>query len=118
MNHFFPCKAEVIKDYRSKYSDPLIIRTGEELSVKQRDTQWQSFLWCVNQNGKGGWVPEDYLSVSGDIAVANCDYSAAELNANLGELITVEIEAGGWFWCCDQSGRYGWIPAENIKIAE
>ena len=118
MNHFLPHTAKVIKDHKPKYSDPLTVKARETLSVKQRDTQWPAYLWCVNRIGKGGWVPEDYLSLSGDKAVANCDYSAAELNADLGELITVEIEAGGWFWCRNQSGRCGWIPAENVEIVE
>jgi len=58
----------------------------------------------MNQEGKKGWAPKQYLKISGDTGTALCDYSANELNVKAGDKITVYKLVNGW------------VPTRNIKI--
>jgi uncharacterized protein YgiM (DUF1202 family) len=109
-------KGKVINTYRSAYPDPLIIKTGEVLSVEERESEWAGWTWCVNKNGKAGWVPERYLEFSGDSCKALHDYDATELSVAVGEVLTVLNEESGWAWCENKNGRTGWVPADCIEI--
>lgn len=111
-----PAQGRVIVAYQTIYHDPLELQAGETVTLGRRDTQWLGFLWCTNIAGKGGWVPDSYLEVSGEMGVAIRDYTARELTAEAGEELTIQFEESGWFWCANQRGESGWIPAENITL--
>jgi uncharacterized protein YgiM (DUF1202 family) len=106
----------VIKAYERAYAEPLVIKVGETLTVGANDTQWPGFVWCTNQAGRGGWVPESYFERRGEVGVVLCDYEATELSARVGEALTLHQEESGWFWCTNQQGQRGWIPADNLEI--
>ena len=42
--------------------------------------------------------PEQCLAISGDTGTLLCDYSAHELNVNVGDEITVYKAINGWAW--------------------
>jgi hypothetical protein len=105
----------VIADYTCAYPDPLVMRTGEQLIVGERDTQWPEFVWCVNSVGKGGWVPDKYIERVGEAGIARCDYTA-QLTATADEELVLDHAEGGWFWATNRQGRSGWIPAEHIEL--
>lgn len=111
-----PARGRVNIAYQTIYHDPLVLHNGETVTVGRRDTQWPGFLWCTNAAGKGGWVPESYFDCSGETGVANRDYTARELTAGVGEELIIYYEESGWFWCANQQGQSGWIPAENVEI--
>ena len=106
--------ARVIKAYQASDPEPLVIRAGERLTVGENSDQWPAYVWCVNQAGKGGWVPEAFLEREGDSGVARRDYSAAELTVSVGEELVLGEKAGGWFWATNRANCSGWVPAEYI----
>jgi len=108
-----------VKIARQKaYQNPIKIRKGDRVRVGRRDTDWPAFLWCTDQTGESGWVPDQCLQVESHEAVVLDDYSAIELSVVDGETLTLSGETGGWYWCTNDSGRAGWVPAENLDLTE
>jgi hypothetical protein len=111
-----PSICRVISAYQSAYPDPLVIKVGEELTVGEKESEWSGWVWCTNQNGKGGWVPKKYVKHKGDIWVARFDYDATELSVDIGEELIMGYEESGWIWCANQQGQHGWVPADHLEI--
>jgi uncharacterized protein YgiM (DUF1202 family) len=109
-------KARVIQDYRARDEKPLTIAAGELLTCGKKDPDWPGWIWCTNWKGKGGWVPESYLSNQGENWTALRDYTARELSVKVGEFLTLRDLESGWYWASDRSGRSGWVPAKNVEI--
>lgn len=107
---------EVIKAYKSAYSDPLVVKKGDELKKSDKESKWKGWLWCTNMSGKSGWVPESYLFKSGNKYTALCEYIATELSVNVGDILYVEKEESDWLLCIDSRGRRGWVPAEQVNF--
>jgi len=110
----------VLADYQAAYSDPITMHVGEELQLNGIKDNWQGWiwLWCTNQAGKSGWVPEGYVEQAGNKGIALFDYDAIELSVSIGEMLSIEKEESGWFWCFTQHGKSGWVPAEHVSIIE
>jgi SH3 domain len=108
----------VLADYQAAYSDPITMYSGEELQLSGKKDEWNGWiwLWCTNQAGKSGWVPEPYIEQTGNKGKALCDYDAIELSVSIGETLSIEKEQSGWFWCTNQAEKSGWVPAEHIAI--
>lgn len=104
----------IIKDHQASYPDPLVVKAGDELTIGKKDTKWSAFVWCTNQDGISGWVPEKHLDRQGDRGIARQDYSTAELTITEEEKVVLESEDSGWYWVTNQSGKSGWIPVENV----
>jgi len=110
------CK--IIKAYRSAYPDPLIIKSGETLTIGEKESEWDDWAWCTNASSKSGWVPEKYLEIKGGDAVAVCDYDATELTVTVGEELVILHEESGWAWAVNQNNQTGWVPLECVAMAE
>ncbi|MCK4596984.1 HIT domain-containing protein [bacterium] len=106
----------VIFNYQSVYAQPLAVHAGEKLRVGERKSKWSGWVWCTNQKGQSGWVPERYVERSGNSCTARCDYDASELSVHTGEELIVGREESGWIWCTNQKGQSGWVPAENMEL--
>lgn len=102
----------VSKSHERTYADPITLAAGDRVTITQREL-WDEvhvWLWCIGQTGKAGWVPERYLRVEGEQALALREYSARELTVSEGETLAVLDEEGGWYWCRKESGECGWVP--------
>ena len=108
--------AHVIKEHQASYPDPLVVKSGDELTIEKKDTQWPAFVWCTNQDGISGWVPEKHLDRQDDRGIARQDYSTIELTITVGEKVVLESEDSGWYWVTNQTGQSGWVPVENVAI--
>lgn len=108
-------RCRVTSAYQAAYPDPLVIKTGERLQIGDRATDWPGWLWCTNESGKSGWVPEAYIEQHNRRGLARRDYDATELSAEVGEELVVGFEESGWLWCTNQAGQSGWIPADHVE---
>jgi len=108
-------KCRVISEYQSPYSDPLVIKAGEQLAIGEKESEWSGWVWCTNQNGKSRWVPEKYVQRQGDTALALRGYEATELTVSVGEELTLGEQESGWIWCTNQEGQSGWVPADHVR---
>jgi hypothetical protein len=117
-------KARVIVDHRAPDREPIRVSRGDAVTLGERDSDWPDFIWTTLAQGLGGWIPMnvfDLDSVGTDpsgSATAREDYDTRELEADAGQLITVEREHAGWWWAFDAQGRSGWIPARSIELIE
>ena len=103
----------VILDHSAQYSDPLVARKGEKLTVGDHDVEWPGWIRCQHANGKSGWVPESFLNIVGSEGTLLCDYNAIELSASAGDELAAEFEESGWLWCSNALGQSGWIPTDH-----
>jgi hypothetical protein len=104
--------------YTAQYEDPITFKSGEEIEVSDKTYDWEGhpWVWCTNQAGKAGWVPEGYVDKLEARGIGRVDYDAVELSADVGETLLVVDETHGWVRCRRASGEEGWIPAENLEI--
>jgi hypothetical protein len=110
-------QARVVRDYRAQYANPIRFAEGDMVTIAHRDTEWPAFIWTTTNDGNAGWAPIDWLkSLGDDRAEALRDYSAQELDVDAGDVLALERELGGWWWCERADGRCGWVPAENMEI--
>ncbi len=110
----------VIREYQAEFSDPLTVRAGERLEVSGKVDTWRGnpawlWVWCIDPRGKGGWVPPNLIETQGESAAARYDYSAVELSAQVGEILSIERAENGGLWCANQRGQRGWIPADHVQ---
>jgi hypothetical protein len=93
----------------------LCVRAGDALVLGEEDEENEGWVWATDPEDRGGWAPIDLADPQ--TGLARYDYSAAELNAAEGELVTVEEDRNGWAWCVNEAGEKGWIPLPNLEPA-
>jgi hypothetical protein len=108
--------ATVAQDYRAQYSDPIAMRSGDEVAIGERDTEYAGWIWCTHADGRSGWVPESYLSLEGSVGRALRDYTARELSAAAGEVVELGEEYSGWVWAINARRESGWLPTDHLKV--
>jgi len=108
----------VIEKHQASDKYPLIITKGETLKFERKETEWDGWIWCINNDGKGGWVPETYLELQEEVCDVLQNYNAIELTVNIGEEFMIEEEESDWFWLNNEKGKEGWVPKKNVRIIE
>jgi hypothetical protein len=108
----------VVKEHQTAYHDPITINAGEELGVGETDAEWPGWVWCTNDTGTGGWVPENYIQRRGSKGIALCAYTAKELSIHVGERLILHKAESGWFWAANSLGQSGWVPATHVEITK
>lgn len=118
-------KCHVIKDYQAEFADPIAVAAGEAFVVNDKRSPWDDnpewmWVWCTDQRGKSGWTPQNLIELSEDgrIGTARTDYDARELTVAAGQELTIELEESGWYWCCDQAGKHGWVPISHVVLGK
>lgn len=113
-----PQKLRVIDTHVTNDPNPVRFRAGDVLGVGHRDQQWRDYVWCTDQAGRAGWVPDAYLEMTGEReAVARRAYDATELTVARGEILDVLDEIGGWYLCRTATGLSGWVPSTVVEPA-
>ncbi|MHA2177513.1 MAG: SH3 domain-containing protein [Candidatus Thorarchaeota archaeon] len=108
---------KVIKNHKSEFQVPLIAKEGDIVEGKERETEYEGWLWCQNTSGVHAWVPKTYLeqtSNSGQYQFLK-DYNSHELTVDEGQEVIVLNEESGWAWARTPLGDEGWIPLENLQ---
>ena len=105
----------VIEAWRRSYDPALAVAAGQCLTVERRDTEWPGWLWCRDESGLGGWLPEEVLEVGMGMARVGEDFDTAELAVVPGEIVEGLGTREGWIWCRADSGAEGWVP---LKVLE
>jgi hypothetical protein len=108
-------RCRVIADYHSAYPNPIVLRSGDHLTVEDRKTEWDGWLWCTSKENKSGWVPESYIKRDRERGISLRDYDAAELSVAKGDLLMIIEMECGWLRCQCDNGRIGWVPEANVE---
>ena len=112
-------RAQVVRAYRTQYTNPIRFAQGEVVTLAQRDSEWPAFIWTTTADGNAGWAPVDWLRALDDgKAEALRDYSAQELDVDAGDSVAQLFELGGWWWCERDDGRCGWVPATHLDMED
>lgn len=104
----------VVRDHTPTYTDPIVVRAGDRLRVGREDDEHPGWAWCTAPDGGEGWTPLAILSREGAEAVADRDYSAAELEVRGGRRVEVLEELSGWLRVRDADGHEGWVPVDCV----
>lgn len=105
----------VIAAHTTNYPNPIAFERGDHVALGRRDTQYDGWVRVRTSDGNEGWAPEQFLDpISALEAVANCTYSARELNTTLDQMLVVHSEVNGWYWVETEAGDLGWVPKETV----
>jgi uncharacterized protein YgiM (DUF1202 family) len=102
------------REYDSPCGDPVVVRAGEMVSIADRKTDWEGWIWCTTREGQSRWVPESFVERSGEAGTMLRDYEATELSVHVGEQLLLGEEVAGWVWCTSRNGRSGWVPSDSV----
>jgi hypothetical protein len=105
------CTREQVQEIR--------VHTGDDLAVGHRNQQHPAFVWCATEDGHHGWVPEEYLRMTGNqSAVALRDYDSTHLTVAEGDILEVRAQVGDYLLCRTASGVEGWVPVACVGDPE
>ncbi|WP_282610382.1 SH3 domain-containing protein [Pelagibius sp. Alg239-R121] len=115
----------VIRSWERSYSPALSVKKGEQVETGVRDEAWPGWIWCRNDSGLGGWLPEELLSSNegggkaegGGIAKTLEAFDTGELTVLAGQTVEGNKHRNGWDWCRNDSGQEGWVPSDCLKLA-
>lgn len=110
----------VIKPHISEYPDPLSFKKGTPLIVGEKSDgieKWDSWYFCSTSEHTGGWVPQQIIAhLDEKNGVALEDYSATELNVDIGDVLLGAHVLNGWVWCLHpRDNLAGWVPLEHLQ---
>jgi hypothetical protein len=110
-------------DYQASNPDPFGVTVGETFQVSEKTDVWNStpdwiWIWCTDQRGKQGWVPQNMITFSSDsrTGTARSSYRATELTVAVGDELVAYQEESGWVWCSNQQGNSGWVPLATLTL--
>ncbi|WP_454256035.1 SH3 domain-containing protein [Pseudomonas sp. Marseille-Q8238] len=112
-------KYRVSHTHRSEYPQPITFARGAELEVGEAyigPEGWDNWYFCTTLGQQGGWVPAQVLDRRGaTAAIALEDYTARELDVDIGEIVCGSRQLDGWLWCVREDGLgSGWVPLNNL----
>lgn len=106
-----PCTREQVQEIR--------LRAGDSVAVGHRNQQHPDFVWCATEDGHHGWVPEDYLEMTGQRSgVARREYDSTHLTVVEEEELDVLEQVGDYLLCRTAVGVEGWVPASCVQELE
>jgi hypothetical protein len=108
-----PKDYEVIVEHKASFPYSVELKAGDRVTLS--DKEEDRWIWCLNKDGLGAWVPKDYLTRQDHTGVVLFDYNSSELNAKIGERLESAKEASDWLWCTNQEGQRGWIPRSKVR---
>jgi len=113
----FPVR--VINDYQAPFPDPIQVDQGDVVTLDlQKKTNIPGWVWCSDESGRSGWVPEAYLEIQGKTGKLFCNYDAIELTVGIGDILTVQNEESDFYWVTDRDGGQGWVPVSHVEPYE
>ncbi len=111
-------KVIVVEAHRSNYPNPIHFKTGDVLRLGRVDTEFPDWVRTTTVDGNEGWAPMQYVHISESDpsrGTALFDYTAFELNTEVGEVLVVIRELNEWYWVENTSGVEGWVPANTTN---
>merc|ERR1712137_1246188 len=120
-------KAKALYEYNAADATELSFAVGDIINVTKQDA---SGWWEGENKGKHGMFPGNYVElIAGGAAAAAGDgkkrcvakfefvaSSADELTIRVGETITIDTEASGWYAGTNSAGESGLFPANYVEL--
>lgn len=97
-------------DYEERDANPIRLRAGQEITVGPVDRAWPGWVWAIDGNGRGGYVPEGILEPLGEGRFSAMeDFDPTVLVVKRGDRLESLRQIHGWHWCRHADGREGWV---------
>ena len=109
----------VIIDYQAPFPNPIQVNRGDMVTLDLRKkTNIPGWVWCFDESGRSGWVPDTYLEIQGTTGKLICNYDATELTVGVGEILTVHKEESEFYWVTSRNRQRGRIPVSHVEPYE
>lgn len=109
-------QGRAIAQHRAPDRPAIQVAPGDRVTLGDRDTEWPEFVWTALASGLGGWMPSTLFDAERGEASALQDYDTRELDADVGDVLTLHEERAGWWWATNAAGDSGWVPARAIEV--
>ena len=105
----------VVTSHKSDYPDPIQFSKSDMLVLGKRDAEYPGWIWVTTLDNNEGWAPESLIErTSSNSGTALAEYTARELDTNIGDLVMCTSELHGWLWIEKDNGESGWVPKETV----
>lgn len=110
----------VIEVHRSEFDQPITFCKGAALQVGEEyvgEEGWDNWFFCTTPGQQGGWVPAQVIErLGGQAGRAREDYTARELDVDIGDQVRCLRWLNGWAWCTRQrDAQAGWVPSSHLR---
>ena len=103
-------------DYEERDSNPVNLRAGQEITVGPVDRAWPGWVWAIDGNGRGGYVPEEILEPLGEGRFSVMEaFDPTVLAVKRGDALESIRQIHGWHWCRHADGREGWVAGYLLE---
>jgi hypothetical protein len=102
-------------DYLVVDRSPLQLAAGDSVVLGPKDAAWPGWIWATGKDGRGSFVPEDHLAITGEKAEVLKPFNARDLSVKKGDTVEALREVSGWLWCQNSTGEEGWLPTFVLK---
>ena len=99
----------------NSFKYPFDFYKGMPIEVLESDKENLHWKKCRLADGTEGWVPETAIEETSTGWQTTQDYSALEMDVEIGEEVTVFEEVFGWAWAEKDDHSHGWIPVECYR---
>lgn len=111
----------VLQQHKSEFPDPILLTQGESVQVGETydgPENWDGWVSCTNERGQLGWVPDCLLQLTAPHeAVVLEDYTARELDVQVGQIVFGSRHLNGWVWCETADAlASGWVPLAHLEL--
>jgi hypothetical protein len=103
-------------DYEDKDRNPISLQPGAEVTTGPADRTWPGWIWATDNDGRGGYVPEEILEPLGEgrFAVLQA-FDPTVLTIKRGDHLESLRQIGGWHWCRNGAGTEGWVAGYLMR---
>ncbi|WP_115718806.1 SH3 domain-containing protein [Gallaecimonas mangrovi] len=110
-------KVKVIAAHQSLYPQPITFRRGDTLQLGRIDDEYPNWIRVITADGNEGWAPLQFIErLSAEQGRAICQYSAFELNTEVGEVLVAQQHLNDWYLATNALGVTGWVPAKTVTL--
>ena len=111
-------KYKVIENHRTEYTNSILLSKGEKVFMGEESYQdWPNWIFCTKlDKSNSGCVPKQIIENDNDFGVIIENYSAKELNINIGTIVEGIKELNGLLWIKNlETSEIGWVPLKKLE---
>ncbi len=107
-------KSKVIHPHKPESDEVVSCSEGDIVAFQRKESSFLGWIWCTDDHGRQAWVPEAYVSISGENCRFVRDYNSRELEAQEGETVSILEVVSGWAWVLNERDEKGWVPLKCL----
>lgn len=103
----------VQEDYKRPYENPIAASAGsfvQPVLDGSVTTDFMGWTWCIGEDGRAGWVPDNWCERGNDKWRLIRDFDAIELTVRQGDRLKLIYSESGFVMAETASGERGWVP--------